>query len=212
MKRVILSGDWHVGAGTVDVSEVKSIVRHYFRGHPVVLLGDFGNIGIDRGMEFADKLKPQEQIDRLYEITANLDVRAWCIGNHDVRIFKKVGLNPFIRMFGKKPTNDVDIGGRHIFFNHGKSAAENTFLEHSKYARWVKGDVIALGHSHTLARMIVLRNKRITHYVRTGSFLGNEKYAVEAGYCPQMKGWAEYDTEENIIYLKAIYNGEVIDI
>ena len=212
MKTLILAGDFHLGAASVNVDRIKTLVKKYFRGHPVFLMGDLIDCGIDRGMQFANKIKPQEQIDLVEEIFKPLDVRGYCIGNHSVRIFKAVGLNPYKQIFSQKPKNELRLNGRVIYANHGKSAAENNFLEHTKYAKWVKADLIALGHSHFLGKITVLRDGKLTHYVRTGGFLNGEDYATQAGYAPLLNGWAEYDLLNNIVHLKALYEGEVKEI
>jgi predicted phosphodiesterase len=212
MKNILLIGDTHIGAASVDTDRIKQLAKKYWRGKPVFLMGDLIDMGLDKGMNFANKINPQDQIDLVEEIFKPLDVRGYCIGNHSVRIFKKVGLNPYKQIFDQQPKNSLTYGGRLIYVNHGKSAADNPFLEHSKYAKWAAGDVIALGHSHVLARMTVLRDGKMTHYVRTGGFLNGEDYAVQAGFAPLLNGWAEYDTDKNFVYLKALYNGEVKEI
>lgn len=212
MKRLLLVGDTHIGAASVNTDRLKQLAKKYWKGKPIILIGDLVDMGIDRGMEFANRLKPQEQIDLVEEIFHPLDVRGYCLGNHDLRIYKKTGLQPYKQIFKQTPSNTLFYGGRNIYYNHGKSIAENVFNEHGKYVRWVNADLIALGHSHVLARMVVLRDAKIVHYVRTGGFLGGEDYAVQAGYAPLVSGWAEYDAEENKVYLKALYGGEVIDI
>lgn len=210
--RIILTGDWHIGAGSVDFDELKYIAKRYFKGHPVILLGDLVDMGLDRGMNFSNKMQPQEQIDKVEEIAELIDVRKYCIGNHDKRIFKKTGLNPYKQIFKQKPSHTFSMDGREIYFNHGKSTAENPFLEHSKYAKWAGCDVIALGHSHVLAYLPVVRQNKINFYVRTGSFMGAEEYAVEDGYQPLIKGWAEYNTETNRIHLMRFEGQTAIEI
>lgn len=211
-KTVILTGDWHIGAGSVDFDELKEVVKRHFKGHPVILLGDLVDMGLDKGMNFSNKIQPQEQIDKVEEIAELIDVSEYCIGNHDARIFKKTGLNPYKQIFKQNPSHTFKADGREIYFNHGKSTAENPFLEHSKYAKWTGADVIALGHSHVLAYLPVVRSDKINFYVRTGSFMGAEDYAVENGYQPLIKGWAEYDTQTNRIHLKRLEGKEAIDI
>jgi predicted phosphodiesterase len=211
-KRIILTGDWHIGAGSVDFEELTDVAKRYFKGHPVILLGDLVDMGLDKGMNFSNKMQPQDQIDKVEEIAELLDICGYCIGNHDARIFKKTGLNPYKQIFKQKPSHTFKLDGREIYFNHGRSAADHPFLEHSKYAKWAGCDVIALGHSHVLAYLPIVRYGKLNFYVRTGSFLGAEDYAVENGYQPLIKGWAEYDTKTNRIYLKMLEGKEAIDI
>lgn len=209
---LLLISDVHIGASSVDVDEIKALAKRYWSNNPVALLGDLCDLGLDRGMEFDQKYGPQEQLDIVEEIFPPLDVRGYCSANHENRIYQKVGLTPYIKMFGMKPTNTISINNREVFINHGKSAAENYFLEHQKYVKWQDSDVIALGHSHDLGRISFMRGKKIQHLVRTGSFLGRPKYVTDAGFAPKISGWAEYDTVRNIINLKGITEeGEVFE-
>lgn len=201
--KILFIGDVHMGSKTTNIDQIKRLAKKYWSSSPVILMGDLVDMGMKKLMIFQNTLAPQDQIDLVAEIFQPLDIRMYCIGNHEDRIFKEVGLNPYISMFKMEPANTLKIGGREIYINHGTSAAESAFLEHSKYARWVSGDVIALGHSHLLAKKTVLRQKKITHFIRTGGFIGDEYYVVKAGYWPQLKGWAEYDLERNIVHLKA---------
>jgi predicted phosphodiesterase len=213
-KRVYFVGDVHLGASSVDEDKIKAISKKYWRGKPLILMGDLCDLGLDRGMNWDNKLGPQIQIDMAEEIFAPLSVVAYTDGNHQNRVFQKVGLSPFVRIFGMKASNEITINGRDIYFNHGKSAAENFFLEFQKIVKWNGSDVLALGHSHDLARITFLRGDKLQHLVRTGSFLGRPKYVIDAAFAPKITGWAEYDTVKNIVYLKAVNldTEEVFDI
>jgi predicted phosphodiesterase len=212
MVKVILTGDWHIGAGSTDFEVLKSVAKRYWRNHPVILMGDLVDMGLDRGMNFANKMQPQEQIDKVEEIAELLNVKEYCIGNHDVRIFQKTGLNPYKQIFKQKPSHEFERDGRLIYFNHGKSVAQNPFGEHLNYAKWAHADVIALGHSHVLGYLPVIRGGKLGFYVRTGSFMGAEDYAVENGYQPLINGWAEYDTKANRIQLKMLIGKEAMNV
>lgn len=201
--RVLFLGDIHLGAKTVDVDKIKALAKKYWSHNPVILMGDLIDMGVKKQMIYQNVLNPQEQLNLVEEIIKPLDIRAYVIGNHEDRIFKEVGFNPYISLFGTEPVTSLCINNREIFFNHGTSAADNSFLEHSKYSKWVSGDIIALGHSHTLAKKTVLRQGRLTTLVRTGGFLGAEYYVVKAGYQPQPKGWVEYDCSRNLVHLMA---------
>lgn len=211
---LLLIGDVHMGASTVDIDMIKALSKRYWTKKPIALLGDLCDLGLDRGMEWDQKYGPQQQIDYVEEIFKPLNVCAFCSANHENRIYTKVGLTPYIRIFGMKPSNTFSLNGRDIYFNHGKSAAENYFLEFQKYTKWCDTDLIALGHSHDLARVTFMRGKKIQHLVRTGSFLGRPKYVADGGFAPKICGWAEYNTIQNKVNLKA-WNpetGKVYDI
>ena len=211
---LLLISDVHIGASTVDVDALKALAAKYWVKKPIFLGGDLCDLGLDRGMEWDQKYGPQIQIDLMKEVFKPLDVRRYVIGNHEKRIYAKAGLSPYIEIFGMTPENTLEINGRDVFINHGKSAAENYFLEFQKYVKYVDTDLIGLGHSHDLARIAFQRGKKLQHLVRMGSFLGRPRYVLEAGFAPKIPGWAEYDTVKNIVNLKA-WNpetGEVFDI
>ena len=210
---LLLIGDVHVGASSVDVDEIKELAKRYWSKNPIVLIGDLCDLGLDRGMQWDQKYGPQKQIDLIEEIFPPLDIRGFCSANHENRIYEKAGLTPYIRMFGMQPSNQISINGREVYFNHGKSAAENYFLEFQKYVKWCDVDLVALGHSHDLARVTFQRGKKIQHLVRTGSFLGRPKYVLDAGFAPKIRGWAEFDTVRNKVNLKGLTEeGEVFDL
>lgn len=214
LKKLILISDVHIGASTVDVDAIKALAKRYWSKNPIALLGDLCDLGLDRGMEFDQKYGPQKQIDLVEEVFKPLDVRIYVVGNHENRIFSKVGLTPYVSLFGMPPSNSLEINGREVFINHGRSAAENFFLEFQKYVKYVDADLIALGHSHDLAEITFMRGEKLQHLVRTGSFLGRPKYVVDAGFAPKIPGWAEFDTIRNVVNLKAWNSdtGEVYDI
>jgi predicted phosphodiesterase len=213
-KHVLIISDVHIGSQTTDVDEIKRLSKKYWRGQPIILNGDLIDAGIDRGMQFDNSFDPQPSIDLVNEIFRPLDIIGYRLGNHESRISKASGVNIYKTIFNTEPINLVTVNGRDIYFNHGKSAAENMFLEFQKLVKWVEADVIALGHSHDLARITFMRGKKIQHLVRTGSFIGRENYAVDANFAPKIRGWVDYDTEKNFVYLKAINNetGEIYDI
>lgn len=210
-RTVLLLGDIHLGAETVDVDQIKALAKKYWRGKPIILMGDLADFGVKKPMLYQNVLKPQEQIDLVSEIFKPLDIRAFCIGNHCNRLFKEVGINIWKIIFEMVPSNSIEINGRTIHFNHGSSNGASAFLEHNKYIYSVKGDVISLGHSHLLAKKTIFRQGKLTHLVRSGGFLGQEFYVKIAGYAEQPKGWAQYDTENNVVNLK-MWNSETNEV
>ena len=201
MTEVILTGDWHIGAATVLVSQIKAIAKKYWTGKPVVLMGDIADFGYFKGMQFNQALHPQEQVNEVEGILKGLDVVGYCLGNHEARIYESTGLNPYEPFLHMKPTEFFKIGRKEIYFNHGKSAAQNIFLEHHHLLEWVDADVIALGHNHALASIpYVKSNGKLIHLVRTGAFLGRANYAKRAHLSPHLKGWVEYDSTKHVIH------------
>jgi predicted phosphodiesterase len=210
-KTVLFLGDIHIGSESVDVDKIKRLAKKYWRNKPIILMGDLADFGVKKPMLYQNILKPQEQIAAISEIFKPLDIRAFCIGNHCNRLFKEVGVNIWITVFEMQPSNTIEINGRVIYFNHGSSAASSAFLEYNKYIYSVKGSVIALGHSHLLSKKTILRQGEMTHLVRTGGFLGRDFYVKMAGYAEQLKGWAEYDTVNNMVHLRA-WNDETEEV
>jgi predicted phosphodiesterase len=208
---VLFIGDTHIGSESVDVDKIKHLSKNYWRGKPIILMGDLADFGVKKPMLYQNVLKPQEQIDVVSEIFKPLDIRAFAIGNHCNRLFKEVGVNIWITVFEMQPSNTIEINGQNIYFNHGSSSASSAFLEYNKYIYSVKGSVIALGHSHLLAKKTILRQGEMTHLVRTGGFLGCDFYVKMAGYAEQLKGWAEYDTINNMVHLRA-WNSETEEV
>ena len=207
---ILLIGDTHIGSSTVDPDFMKQLAKEYWSKNPIIFLGDACDFGLEKGYNWDNKQGPQEQIEIFTEIAKSLNVIAYCIGNHGHRIFVKTGLNPFISIFGMEPSNTLEYNGRVIYFNHGRSAAQDCFNEHQRYIKWVDSDVIALGHSHALATMCFLRGKKLQHLVRTGGFIWHAQYAIDAGFNPLLRGWAQYNTNRNTIRLKALTDeGEV---
>jgi predicted phosphodiesterase len=213
-KIIYFVGDVHIGSSGTDEDEIKAMAKKYWRGKPIVLMGDLCDLGLDRGMSWDNKFGPQTQYDIAKEIFKPLDVRAFTIGNHEERIWNKVGIQPFNELFDMKPSNDLIFGDKKLFFNHGVSAAQDPFKEHQRYIKWKNADIFCLGHSHVLAYIPYMYDKKRVYLCRTGSFLRPVKYTKAAGYDPKIRGWIEYNTEENVVHLKAINDetGEVFDI
>lgn len=213
-KTIYFIGDIHIGSSGTDVDEIKALAKKYWCGKPIVLMGDLCDLGLDRGMNWDNKYGPQEQYDIAKEIFKPLDVRAYTTGNHETRIWNKVGIQPFKELFDMIPSNDLTLYGKKMYFNHGVTAAQDPFREHQRYIKWVNADIFCLGHNHVLAKLSYMRDKKRVHLCRTGSFLRPVKYTITAGYDPKIRGWVEYNTEKNIVYLKAINDetGEVFDI
>lgn len=213
-KTIFFIGDVHIGSSGTDEDEIKALAKKYWRGKPIILMGDLCDLGLDRGMSWDNKYGPQTQYDIAKEIFKPLNVRAFTIGNHENRIWTKVGIQPFNELFGMLPSNDLILFGKKIFFNHGVSAAQDPFREHQRYIKWKNADIFCLGHNHVLAKLSYMRDEKRVHLCRTGSFLRPVKYTITAGYDPKIRGWVEYNTGRNIVHLKAVNDetGEVFEI
>lgn len=209
--RYVLSGDWHIGAASTSVDEIKRIAKKYWKDTPIILMGDIGDFGYFKGMQFNQALHPQEQVNEVQEILESLNVVAYTLGNHEQRVYENTGLNPYQPFLHMKPTNWFRAGSKLIYFNHGKSAAKNIFLEHQHLIEWVRADVIALGHNHALAKQSLVTSERKTvHLVRTGAFIGRANYAKRAALSPHLRGWVTYDSEIHTIRLWHINESEEV--
>jgi predicted phosphodiesterase len=198
--KVILTGDWHIGAATTSVPDIKRIAKKYWEPFPVILMGDIADYGYFKGMQFNQALHPQEQVNEVQEICSSLNVVAYTLGNHEARVYEATGLNPYAPFLHMKPSNFFRAGSKLIYFNHGKSTAQNIFLEQTHLLAWIRADVIALGHNHALASIPYITSEgKIVHLVRTGSFIGYANYAKRAHLPPGLRGWVTYDTEKHSI-------------
>ena len=199
--KVVITGDWHIGAATTDVNQIKAIAKKYWKDTPIILMGDIGDFGYFKGMQFNQALHPQEQVNEAQALCESLNVVAYTLGNHEARIYESTGLNPYEPFLHMKPSNWYKAGRKEIYFNHGKSAAQNIFLEHHHLLEWVEADVIALGHNHALASVPHIKSSgKLVHLVRTGCFLGRANYAKRAHLPPNVKGWVEYDSIKHFIH------------
>jgi predicted phosphodiesterase len=198
--KIIAAGDFHIGAATVSIDLIKKVVSKW-GNTPIILMGDIGDYGYFKGMQFNQKYHPQEQVNLVEEIFKPLNVVGYRMGNHEARIYEQTGLNPYETIFKLKPTNYFRAGSKLIYFNHGRSTAKNIFLEHSHLAEWVRADVILLGHNHALAKYpYVTGEGKIVYYVRTGCFIGNANYAKDAGLHAPLMGYVTYESEKHLVH------------
>ena len=211
--KVILTGDWHIGlAGAINVDVIYDIAGAKWANKPVLLLGDLIDCGLKKGMNFENEIHPQDQINKAREILEMLDVQGYVNGNHEHRIYSQTGINPWYDLLGK-PEHEAVIDTTSFYLLHGKSHAENSFLEHSKLIGFIDANVIAMGHSHVLAKKDILQNGKRCTWLRTGSMIEKAAYADDAGLPPLIPGYAEYDTKKAIARLfRVTVDGKVSEI
>jgi predicted phosphodiesterase len=208
MTKVILTGDWHIGASTVDVEEILRVKERYWLGKPVLLMGDLMDAGLDRGMQFDNVLNPDKQIEEVKKVLKGLDVRTALIGNHEIRFFRNAGINIY-KILDYPQEHEIEIEGCSFYISHGKSAARNPLTEFTKFFEFVNADVIALGHNHVLGAWNIWRGGHRVTLCRTGSFIGYATYARDNGYPPNIKGWISVDTKSKVATCYALINGRV---
>lgn len=209
--KVIMTGDWHVGAESVDVEEIIKIKNKYWLGKPIILMGDLIDAGLDRGMQFSQKLNPDTQIDTLKYLLKGLDIRTVLTGNHEIRFFKNAGLNIY-RVLGYPQIHELNIDGCSFYVTHGRSAAQNTLTEFNKLFKFVDTDIIGMGHDHDLIAYNIIRGHKRVVLARTGSFLGYAVYASDNGYAPKIKGWVQVDTKKKTGQCYSLIDGKVLKI
>jgi len=192
--KVILTGDWHIGAATVSLTEIMKVKEKYWVGKPIILMGDLIDAGLDRGMQFDNKLNPDKQIEKLRKVLKGLNVKTALTGNHEDRFFKETGINLY-KLLGYSQKNELSIGGCSFYVTHGKSTAKNPLTEFTKLFEFVDTDIIAIGHNHDLGVWNKMRGGKRVVLCRTGSFLSQAAYAIQNAYPPKIKGWIEVDTK-----------------
>ena len=210
-KWVVITGDIHIGAKTVDIDVIKDIAKRRWRGKPIMLMGDLIDAGIDRGMQFDNKINPQQQFDEISELLKPLNVVNALIGNHEARIFKAAGLNIY-KMLGYPEQHNITLEGVKFYLTHGKGGAQNPLTEFVKYFKFVDADFICMGHNHDLGKWSILRGGKVTTLIRTGSFLKDASYALQNGYPPMINGWVEVNLDSKYARILSLQHGEVKEI
>lgn len=208
MNKTIMTGDWHIGAESVDVDEIKMVKDKYWKGKSIILMGDLIDAGLDKGMQFSQKLNPGAQIDTLKEVLKGLDIRTALIGNHEIRFFKNAGINIY-KVLGYPQLHQLSIGGCTFYITHGRSAAANTLTEFTKLFRFVDADIIGIGHDHDLMVYNVMRGGKRVVLCRTGSFLSGAVYALQNAHATKIKGWIEVNTKTHVAQCFALMEGKV---
>jgi len=209
--KVILTGDWHIGAETVEAKEIERIKNRYWLAKPMILMGDLIDAGLDRGMQFSQNLNPTNQINTLKGLLKGLDIRTCLIGNHEIRFFKTGGIDLY-SVLDYPEEHYIEIDGCEFYVTHGKSTARNPLVEFNKLFEFVDTDIIAIGHNHTLLAYNMIRKRRRVVLVRTGSFLGSAVYSNQNGYAPRISGWVEVDTKKRTAQCYELFKGRVMKI
>ena len=203
--KVIITGDWHLSLkGALYSGIIYNLACNEWEGKPVLLMGDLCDFGVDRGMAFENEKNPGDQIKVVKQITDLLDVRAYVLGNHCMRMAKAVGLNPYELFLGEE-RNRVTIDGVDFLLYHGKSAAQDIWSEFRKMLVFSDADCIVMGHNHTLSWHKIERNKKEITFIRSGSFVDHPEYAQRGGYAPAISGYAEFDTRTRTVQLYRVY-------
>ncbi len=165
-------------------------------------------------MMFEQNLTPQEQMEQSIELFRPIADRivGACTGNHANRAYKEAGLEidrtmAMVLGYLKKYSTfqgfvTVKVGKQEyrIAFKHGNNGGVDVFKNcKALLSAYPMADICAASHTHILASMQSAswrfdnKGNRLMHkitYINTGSLLDYPRYADEAGYQPQPKGFA----------------------
>ena len=193
MKSVVLTGDWHI----TDHESAFFIAQNIPKGSHLILMGDLVDAGIDRGMNW-NQPNVTAQIDTLQALLSEYKVEGYVLGNHELRIQKKIGLNPYHSFLGNE-TVEYGINGRCIVVEHGTKVLQNPITQLKELATInPQGDVIALGHDHTLGIWTHINKYRNQWLVRTGNLMKEyPTYARRSVLYPKPTGYVRYDLKHN---------------
>jgi predicted phosphodiesterase len=194
--RISLTGDWHLDGTKASKKHVQKWIKK-MKGTSLILLGDMMDSGISKGMNW-NQNNLTEQLFDMQDIIKNQDVLGYVLGNHEMRIWRQVGLNPYASLLGRE--KDIyKIDGRLICIAHGTRVPQDILRQVRDLAKMhPTANVCALGHNHELVSSINYLGQWL---VRTGHLQIYPDYAKRAMMAPKMPGYVEYNTETNEVKL-----------
>lgn len=178
---VVLTGDWHIGCKE-DAVRINDILPKRL---PLILMGDLIDAGLSRGMQWNED-NVTKQIGYLQKILSKRKVLGYVLGNHEDRIVRETGLNPYYSFLGE-PKNEYYIQARlkkynmnvvrKIVIEHGTRVVQNPLAQLRTFALiHPDSDVVALGHDHTVGFWC----EGSQWLVRTGTLQEYPEYARKA--------------------------------
>lgn len=215
-KPLVLFGCVHIGAKTQD----KAMFDRYLQfvndmDAYAILLADNHECAIPKkaSMMLEQDLTPQEQYEEGVRQFGKIKkhIIGACTGNHANRAYKEAGieldkqmadrLGYLDRYFTWQGFVSVKVGKIEykIAFKHGTGAGSDDFRNARELLKsHPTADICASSHTHRLANgwggyFDIKGRERSVHpvcFVSTGSLLNYPRYADEAGYSPQRKGFA----------------------
>lgn len=215
-KPVVVFGCCHIGANTADLKMAKKYVDFARKTNAhVFLLGDNFECALPhkQSMMFEQNLNPQDQLEYGIELLAPIakQVVGACSSNHSARAYKVAGIDMDRVMADKLGYLDKYnvhrgftsiVAGKQrykVAYSHGTGFGSNSFGNGMTLLKAFPGAEIVLNsHTHEMATVKkgffdFVGEKRVFKditLVNTGSLLDCPKYADEAGYSPQPKGFA----------------------
>lgn len=192
MAKVSITGDWHLDGTEESRKHVKKWVNK-MKGTSLILMGDLIDSGISSGMNW-NQNSVSEQITHLQEILKRRKVLGYVLGNHEMRIWRQTGLNPYLTLLGKEK-DFYEVDGKTICVAHGTRVPQDVIRQLRDLASiHPKADLCALGHNHELVSYINYLGQWL---VRTGHLQCYPDYAKRAMLLPKVSGYIEYDTKRD---------------
>lgn len=200
MKSIIFTGDWH----TRNKEDMYRIDAELPKTTPLILIGDLIDVGINRGMQW-DQDTVTKQIRYLKEILSKRRVLGYVLGNHEERIVRMTGLNPYDSFLGEpkseytilyhiKKFKGIRNAERHIVVEHGTKNVQNPLTQLKTFATiHPEADVLVLGHDHTVG---FWRDGR-QWLVRSGHLQPYPEYARKGIMPKKVMGYIKYSIAKN---------------
>lgn len=215
-KPLVIFGCVHIGHKDADLAMAHRYVD-WVKKHDAyaLLLADNHECALPHKahMMFDQDKTPQEQYEYGLELFAPIakNIVGACTGNHAGRAQKVAGID-FDRIMAERlgylskyrvwdglVSVKVERMDYKIAFMHGKEVGSNTFGNCLNLMRkYPAADICASSHTHRIAHASdafwdvedVARKAHPVEWISTGSLLNFPRYADEAGYRPQKKGFA----------------------
>jgi predicted phosphodiesterase len=215
-KPLVVFGCVHVGHKDADLDMAHRYVN-WVKKHDAyaLLLADNHECALPHKghMMFEQNLTPQEQLDYGINLFAPIakNIVGACTGNHAARAQKvagvdfdkimadRLGYSKNYRAWDGLVSAKVGKIEYKIAFMHGREVGANTFGNCLNLMRkYPSADICATSHTHRIAHASdafwdvqgSIRRAHPVEWISTGSLLNFPRYADEAGYRPQKKGFA----------------------
>jgi predicted phosphodiesterase len=204
IRSVLFTGDWHT-TSEEDMHRIDALLP---KTVPLILIGDLIDVGIDRGMQWNQE-NVTRQVKYLQEILSKRRVLGYVLGNHEDRIVRLTGLNPYYSFLGEPQSeyelvyknikanvryeNDYDLI-RKIVVEHGTRNIQNPLAQLRTFGLiHPEADVVVLGHDHSLG---FWRDGK-QWLVRSGHLQEYPEYARKAILPKKVMGYIKYNLKNN---------------
>lgn len=190
-KSVVLTGDWHI-KDMKDANRIEKIMDKHVGKIPMILMGDLLDTGINRGMQW-DQECMDNQLKYLKAIIYGRKILGYVLGNHEDRIARDTGLNPYSILMGKEKF-EYNIQGVKIAILHGTRVTQNPMSQLIELAN-IQSDanIVAIGHDHTLG-VYTYKNQWL---LRTGHLMEYAMYAKKKALLPKPMGFIKYSFKKD---------------